>query len=894
MAVDTHSPPEPSRLGRAWSDLPLRRKGVVVVAIPLVALVVAGGSFLLVQHSSGRADRELHATLELRSQILEVRALLVDAETGVRGYLLVGRDAFLTPYFTARERLPGALGRLGSMVQDEAEQADRAARVAQMSERRLDILDTLRRTRPTGGAPTVEQTQALAQGRLVAQSVRGILEQMEEHEAGRLAEQLVRAEGVRRYAFLVVVLCLLLGLVGGIVAALLFSSGVVDRVGRVEASARRLAAGEPPLVARDDRDELGELSRAIERTGIRLREREHELREAKEFLESLVAASPAVVFQMSPDTLRIKYLSPNVERILGYTTEEMTGSSAFVLERIHPDDRPDVERVLGDLIAAGGGQAEVEYRFRHADGTYLWVHSPVHLQGQEGEWMLVGHVLDISDRREMQRLKDEFVSVVSHELRTPLTSIRGALGLLASGAIGELSERGQRMLDIAVHNTDRLIRLINDILDIERMESGRVEMDPRDHDVRDLMEQGADVMQAMADEHTVTLRVLPVEAPVHADADRVLQTITNLLSNAIKFSEPGGAVHLEAEQNGGQVLFRVRDEGRGIPPSKIPTIFERFTQVDASDSREKGGTGLGLAICKKIVERHGGRIWLDSEVGRGTTVSFTLPTQRGRPLRGRGEILVCDDDTDVRDRLIADIGSRGFHVTAVGSGMEALQMARERRPDVILLDLVMPGQNGWEVLEELKEDEATRDVPVVILSHVRPEDVTRPMEAVDWIVKPWDPEVVQRVVERLVGPTARDTTALIVEDDTDLAEVLSEFLRGAGVQAVCAATTRDAVELIERLDPDLLVLDLVLFEGSGFEVVDRLRARGRIGAIPIIVYSGKDLGAGERARLQLGRTEFMTKGRTTPEELQRRILDLVGTIVGSGTEEKQRPGGEAT
>jgi signal transduction histidine kinase len=235
--------------------------------------------------------------------------------------------------------------------------------------------------------------------------------------------------------------------------------------------------------------------------------------------------------------------------------------------------------------------------------------------------------LDAAERRQLTRLKDEFVSIVSHELRTPLTSIRGSLGLLASGRL-DGTPQARRMLEIAAQNSDRLVRLINDMLDLDRLQSGRLELNPARADVARLVEQSVHAVEGAANEVQVTL-----EARVHpgldvwADPDRVVQVLVNLLSNAAKFSPPGAAVEVIAEDRGEQALFQVRDRGRGIPGDKLEAIFERFRQVDSSDARDKGGTGLGLAICRSIVQQHGGRIWVASEWGKGSSFFFTLPRE---------------------------------------------------------------------------------------------------------------------------------------------------------------------------------------------------------------------------------------------------------------------------
>ncbi len=280
----------------------------------------------------------------------------------------------------------------------------------------------------------------------------------------------------------------------------------------------------------------------------------------------------------------------------------------------------EVRRVKGDLMwRKDGASFPVDY-----------VVTPI----VEEDERILGAVVtfqDITERRAIEQMKNEFISIVSHELRTPLTSIRGSLGLLASGLLKKFPDKAEKMLKIAVENTDRLVRLINDILDIERLESGKVTVEQIECDLANLMLGASETMQAMANDNGVKLVVEPFSVKVWADSDRCLQVLTNLLSNAIKFSNRDGEVKLFAEtvenENGQWAQISVADNGRGVPMEKVGKIFERFGQVDASDSREKGGTGLGLPICKTIVEQHGGSLWVESVIGKGSTFLFTLPTQ---------------------------------------------------------------------------------------------------------------------------------------------------------------------------------------------------------------------------------------------------------------------------
>lgn len=232
---------------------------------------------------------------------------------------------------------------------------------------------------------------------------------------------------------------------------------------------------------------------------------------------------------------------------------------------------------------------------------------------------------------ELSRRKDEFVALVSHELRVPLTSLRGSLSVLAAGVLGPLPEKGQRMLDIALTSIDRMARLINDLLDVERLDSGRVQLDLQPWTVTDLLEQAADVVRPLAESEGVSLQMHPLDAEVAVDGDRIVQALTNLLSNAVKFSPPHGRVVLEASLLGDTLELSVSDQGEGIPAERQAEIFEPFHQLRISDAKEKGGTGLGLAICRGIAQQHGGRIRVESEPGRGSRFIITVPVRHPRP-----------------------------------------------------------------------------------------------------------------------------------------------------------------------------------------------------------------------------------------------------------------------
>jgi CheY-like chemotaxis protein len=380
----------------------------------------------------------------------------------------------------------------------------------------------------------------------------------------------------------------------------------------------------------------------------------------------------------------------------------------------------------------------------------------------------------------------------------------------------------------------------------------------------------------------------PVESTLWVDADRVVQTMTNLLSNAVKFAPAGSTVTLRGSIEDSNVLFEVADEGRGIPASKLDVIFERFQQVDASDSREKGGSGLGLAICRSIVRHHGGAIWAKSEVGRGSTFRFTIPHVQLPRLEAAQDVarsvLVCDDDPEMRDVMVNLLEARGLRALGVGSGPELLAAAADARPDVILLDIVMPGMNGWHTLAALKGNQQTAAVPVVIVSILPPEKYE---DVAGWVQKPLDEATLFETIERAFRNADRRGRVMLVEDDGDLSRVIAASFERHGIDTFHAATGNEAIEMAQRIEPDLLVLDLALPGVDGFGVVDWLKDHDRLAHVPLIVYSASEPSPSQRERLTLGPTEFLTKSRVSPEDFERRVVDLLDKIAG-GREELHR------
>ncbi|GAB4203455.1 MAG: hypothetical protein Fur006_57790 [Coleofasciculaceae cyanobacterium] len=321
----------------------------------------------------------------------------------------------------------------------------------------------------------------------------------------------------------------------------------------------------------------------------------------------------------------VEYVNPFFLSLTGYTQAEVLGKNWFK-HFIPPSHQPQMRSVFSDILEDKCHTYHQNPIVTKSGEQRLIAWNNTLLQDVEGNTigtMSIGE--DITQRQAIERIKNEFISIVSHELRTPLTAIRGSLGLLAAGIYDNKPEKAKRMVEIALMDSDRLVRLVNDILDLERLDSGKVMLVKEICDATDLMQRSVEAVQAIADCEGITISIIPVSARVWAAPDSIIQTLTNLLSNAIKFSPTHTSITLTAQSQPDYVVFQVKDQGRGIPADKLEIIFGRFQQVDVSDSRQKGGTGLGLAICQSIVQQHGGRIWAQSTLGEGSTFYFTLP-----------------------------------------------------------------------------------------------------------------------------------------------------------------------------------------------------------------------------------------------------------------------------
>ncbi|GGF35501.1 hypothetical protein GCM10011611_47300 [Aliidongia dinghuensis] len=482
-----------------------------------------------------------------------------------------------------------------------------------------------------------------------------------------------------------------------------------------------------------------------------------------------------------------------------------------------------------------------------ADGSRFPMELAVTAADVDDRPLRVVSVRDISERRAIERLKNEFVSTVSHELRTPLTSISGALALMAKGTAGALPDKAQSLVAIARSNCDRLVRLINDILDLERIEAGRLVFEFGPVDLVELLDDAARETADFAQQYDVTLTVarsMP-EAIVWGDRHRLMQVVGNLVSNAIKFSPAGSTVTLDTVRAHGRVRVAVIDEGRGIPDAFKATIFQKFAQADASDSRQKGGTGLGLSIVKSIVERHGGTVGFSSRVRAGSIFWFELPERLDTSTADEPwdvapspRVLVCEDDEDAGRILALHLERAGYEPVVTRSAAEARDRLRRGGFAAMTLDIGLPDGDGLALLHEIKADPATADMPVVVVSG-RPEAGRDRLGIADWLEKPVIPERLIAALDQVVEEVERPAV-LHVEDDPDIAGLVAATL-GAGTSLTSVGSLAEARRALAQAEFDVVLLDVGLPDGSGLELLDTLDVLTDRPKPSVILFSAQEL-----------------------------------------------------
>jgi PAS domain S-box-containing protein len=730
------------RLRAWWVDRPIRTKGLVVVALPLIAL------FLIIplliysnEQARGRENWVAH-TLEVRTRIEGVRSPVFEATSRLRGYLLTGSPVFLGPYQAAAGEVPGAISSLGGLVSDNPIQVRRVARLRSVSGPLMVELAELAQSKPTSRLSATELADILESKAQVDQ-VSGLLDAMRAEEDRLLVERRASARAANTRTTVVAIAALTAGLLGGIVAALLFAAGVVRRIGRLQENARLLAEGRPLLPRPKGDDELGQLGAALDAASNLLRERERALTESEEQLRAVIDHSNSVIFMKDREG-HFLVLNRTFEELFHINRETALGRTVHDL---FPSEAADPWRENDRAVLEGRVPVQFEETAPGDDGEHVFLSTKVPVLDETGEpFGLVGISTDITERKRNEealesaraqadranRAKSEFLSRMSHELRTPLNAILGFGQLLEMDGLEEEHAESVRQI---LKGGRHLLDLINEVLDIARIESGRMKLSLEPVILADALQETVDLIRPLAREQRIELRTedpCPADTLVKADRQRLKQVMLNLLSNAVKYNREGGTVTVRClDVAGGRWRVEVGDDGPGIRPELLERLFVPFERLGAETSAVQG-TGLGLALSKGLMEAMDGTLGVKSTPGQGSTFFVELPRAQAPGTTGESEavagpavgapmgshtILYIEDNLANLSLIEAVLNRRpGLNLLTAMQGSLGVDLARQHRPDLILLDLHLPDISGREVLQRLQGDPRTRGIPVIVIS----------------------------------------------------------------------------------------------------------------------------------------------------------------------------------
>ena len=638
---------------------------------------------------------------------------------------------------------------------------------------------------------------------------------------------------------------------------------------------------------------------------------QEELRASEDRYRKLFEFNPQPVWVFDIETMRFLAVNQAAVEKYGYSQSEFL---AMTICDIRPPE--DVPVLLDRMSERSGKKGEITcWRHQKKDGSVIYVEVtfyPLTFSGRPAEIVIA---VDITERkqaeeerrrftetlehanreldlrnREVERatqLKSKFLASMSHELRTPLNAIVGFSDLLAEGGPGPLNDKQKRFVNHIKQGSAHLLQLINDILDLSKIEAGQLELHCEEFEIEAVLPEVLSTIRPLAmAKHIEIEHKLNTARAVYADRIRFKQILYNLLSNAVKFTPRDGHVRIDCFDEAAFVGISVSDTGIGIDAADQKMVFEEFRQVERPRSEVSEGTGLGLSITKRLVERHGGRIFLESELGKGSRFTFTLPAAdaqisgaaspgelvRARTVatasgRLRPVVLIVDDEPPARE-LLASYLESNYEIVTAASGLEATEKAQQLRPDAITLDLMMPGGTGFETLVALRKTPATSNIPIIILSVVDQKQVGFALGASDYLVKPIGKGALLETIRRHAPlPTDDDSAILLVDDDPKALELMEETLRAAGYETQSVRSGTRALEVLANKMMGAVLLDLLMPGMDGFEVIHHVREEPTMSEMPIIVTTAKILTEEERILLSQKTQALVQKGGSWRQQL---------------------------
>ncbi len=520
-------------------------------------------------------------------------------------------------------------------------------------------------------------------------------------------------------------------------------------------------------------------------------------------------------------------------------------------------------------------------------------HTNEELQSTTEELQTTNEDLSQANDRVMEadRLKSEFLANMSHELRTPLNSILALSGILIARMDGDLTEEQDKQVKIIQKSGKNLLELINDILDLSKIESGKMEINAEEFYIEDVVNDTRSTVTPLASEKELNIILIKDETipVIFSDRNKIKQILLNLLSNAVKFTPKGGSITISATDRDGQVELSVTDTGIGIAKENLDKIFDEFRQVDGSSTREYGGTGLGLAITRRLVKLLGGEIRVESEIGKGSTFTIDIPvtldgvealTEAFTQIDPeRKTILAVDDDPSVIYVLKKYLEGEGYQVVPAHNGAEAIRLAKEVKPFAITLDIMIPGKDGWEVINELKSDPVTEHIPIVVISILDNKSLGFSLGVTEYLTKPVERDTVLNVLGRLISPRCigMDCTpnVLLVDDDPIHIMAMKAVLTGNGYKVMVAPGGKEALEMLKEATPCAIILDIMMPEVDGFMVLEELKKKEETRDVPVIILTAKDITDEDKKRLNGSIEGLITKGLFAQDEILKDLKNIV-------------------
>ena len=972
------------------------------VAAASIMLLVGAESYRDTIRVAEAAAARKHS-FDVRSLLSDTSARLVDAETGQRGFLLTGDDAYLEPYHAAIKRVDRMLAELKNSTADNPNQQKRLPELEQLIDKKLAELQRTIDLRKQDGLTAANAVVLGGEGKRWMDQIRSVLADMQNEENRVRAIQAVEMTGaLNRCSRIVIAGNLLSASLLIAIFALLFRAlaqrkraqegleksekwfsttlasigdaviatdmnGAVSFMNPVAESltgwSLEDARGKSmdlvfDIVNKETRRPVENPVKKVFREGKVVGLADHTIllsKSGKEFdiedsaapitvdvgtsfgvvlvfrditekklaeqesirqrdLQQLILATVTDGVVVADTNGKFLLFNVAAERFIGIGAINATPDQwsdqygSYLPDGVTlypPSELPLVRAMRGENVDA------VELFIRNAnvpDGRLLSITGRP-LRGDDGTLkggVVVLHDITLQKRAQeallrakeeaerTSKFKDQFLSTMSHELRTPLNAVLGFSDLLADERYGPLNEKQRRYIDHIHTGGKHLLSLISDILDLSKIEAGRMELALESLTVEGAFAEVLSVMQPLADKKSQLLSANAEPGlAVRADATRFKQVLLNLLGNAVKFTPNGGRIELAARLTDGKVRVEVRDNGPGIPPDEQQRIFEAFYRL-CEFGKKNEGTGLGLAITQRLVELHGGQLGLDSQLGQGSCFYFSLPATpsvreslvRKIEIASRSSVptrvLVIEDDRVTAHLIQSQLTSAGYQVTLCEEPQNALDIAAQLQPSAITLDIVMKPRNGWEVLTQLKRDPRTTDIPLIVVSIVDQPSMGTLLGADEYLVKPVDKTTLLNAIARHARPRSGAKPRqpiLIVEDDTPTREFIAEMLSAQGYAVATAADGAEARAQVIASLPELVILDMMLPKVSGFELLGEWRASLRTATLPVFVLTSKDLSQEEQGYLRTHAEVLLRKQQPWHDALIQQLERVVAPRV---------------